>query len=58
LSNISQLRNLLHRTISRSPDAIVASTNRGKAMRAFASAFLSAIAAVSISGALFSAVLI
>jgi hypothetical protein len=37
---------------------IEASTNRGTAMRAFANAFLSAIAAVSISGALFSVVLI
>jgi len=39
------------------PDVIEASTNRGKAMRAFASAFLSAIAALTISGTLFSVVL-
>jgi len=37
---------------------IEASTNRGTAMRAFATAFLSAIAALSISGTLFSVVLI
>jgi len=40
------------------PDVIETSTNRGTAMRDFASAFLSAIAAVWISGALFSVVLI
>jgi hypothetical protein len=40
------------------PDVIETSTNRGKTMRDFAGAFLSAVAAVWISGALFSAVLI
>jgi hypothetical protein len=48
----------VRRTICPFADAMVASANRGMLMRTFASAFLSAIAAVTISGTLFSAVLI
>jgi hypothetical protein len=56
LSNISQLSNFVHRTIW--ARQMQSSINRGTPMRTFTTAFLSAIAAVTISGTLFSVVLV
>jgi len=59
LSHISQLHNFVRPTIYPSAGRQGGVHQQGeKLMRTFASAFLSAIAAVSISGALFSVVLI
>src|SRR5690606_28972672 len=57
LSHISQLRNFVRRTMCprRTPQRVQC---RGNTMHSFANAFFSAVAAMSLSGVLFSAVLI
>jgi hypothetical protein len=57
LSNISQLSNFVHRTIC-ALQTPFRHHSRGRTMRTFANHFLSVVAAISISSALFSAALI